>query len=243
MLDNYDTSITLPKASVYSKNRSLRHLFSLVVMNLTITRRYLLFVAAYSLVLPRMFPDFAISMTAASAATVYMIFISLLAYEDKYNADKITGIIPISRKYIIISKYLTAFVTQILAFVFGIIAKYVTDTVLNWYRGDALPVNLQLPNFSVIAICLLITTLCVSIYLPLYYLFGYQKLRIVSLVLFFALFFGGQLLSDFQIKPGLQNTFAKMTDNDIAFLIICFCMVISFFSYYFTCRIYRNKDF
>ncbi len=243
MSNNYESSITLPRSAVQNRNRSIRHLFSLVIMNLTITKRYLLFVAAYSLILPHMFPDFAISMTAASAATVYMIFISLLAYEDKYKADKMTGIMPISRRAVIISKFLTAFVVQLLAFVFGIAAKYITDTVLAWYRNGTLPVDLQLPDLSVISICLLITTLCVSIYLPLYYLFGYQKLRIVSLVLFFALFFGGQLLSDLQISSGLQNTLAKMNENDIALLIIGFSLIISFISYLFTSKIYRNKDF
>jgi hypothetical protein len=86
MSNNYESSITLSRSAVQNRNRSIRHLFSLVIMNLTITKRYLLFVAAYSLILPHMFPDFAISMTAASAATVYMIYI-LLAYEDKYTAE------------------------------------------------------------------------------------------------------------------------------------------------------------
>ncbi len=243
MSNNYNNSIILPKAASKSLNIRVKHLFSLVLMNLTITKRYILFVAAYSLILPFMFTDFNISMTASSAATVYMIFISLLAYEDKYKADKMTGIMPIGRRAIIISKFLTAFVTQILAFVFGIAAKYITETVLSWYRNEALPAALQLPDLSVISICLLITALCVSIYLPLYYLFGYQKLRIVSLVLFFALFFGGQMLSDLNLPSSLQNTLSRMSMNDVALLIIVCSLAICFVSYYFTYKIYRYKDF
>ncbi len=243
MSNYYNTSIMLPKAASKNLNSSMKHLFSLILMNLTITKRYLLFVAVYSLILPHMFPDFTVSMTAASAAAVYMIFISLLAYEDKYKADKMTGIMPIGRRLIIISKFLTAFVTQILAFIFSITAKYITDTILSWNRNEALPVTIQLPDLSVISICLLITSLCVSTYLPLYYLFGYQKLRIVSLVLFFALFFGGQLLSDLSIPSNLQNTLLGMSMNDVALLIFGLSLVICLIGYYFTYRIYRHKDF
>lgn len=225
-----------------SSGINVKHLFSLVWMNLIVTKRYLIFAAAYSLVLPHIFGEFALSMISTSAAAVYMILLSLLAYEDKYQVDRMTGIMPVGRKAIIISKFLTALIVQLFAFIFGIAAKYITETILAWYRNDLLPVKFQLPDFSIISVCILISALCVSLYLPLYYIFGYQRLRLVSLVLFLALFFGGQMLSNMAVSSSFSGFITRISANEISFIVVIISIILVIISYIISYKIYKIRD-
>lgn len=107
----------------------------------------------------------------------YLFFSYLTAYDYKYNGLTFTAAFPVSKKAMVVSRYV--FMAAI--FTVFMIALIIIRAGVFYFRG--MEYNLDLLQTG---IYILIFSLFYSIIIPLYYKLGYQKIRWVMFIAMFA---------------------------------------------------------
>jgi len=219
-----------------------RILLGLVQKDLLVSRKYLLYACLYGLLMSFLFRDALTSMAATTTAMVYIVFMTLLAYEDKYKADILFNTLPIDRNHIILGKYLIGLICFLISIPISLCSRFIADAVFARHQGEpfipALP-SLLLPAT---AICFLISQLHVSISLPVYYRFGYAKSRIASLLFFLLFFLGLQILFTIPVGLAILAYLERQKVNQLSLVLYAFGLVIDFIGYLITRQIYRKLD-
>jgi len=153
-----------------------------------------------------------------------MLPITTLSYDEKAKWDKYVLSMPVSRKQVVVSKYILAlalsFIGCLISFAFNLfITKDATQSML---------MSLMFWSFSIVAFCLI---------LPLIYKFGVEKGRAMILVVFLAPTVLVILLSKLNIPlPSKEFLY------NIKFIIPVFIIAALILSCYTSIRIFTNKD-
>ncbi|NLU32664.1 MAG: hypothetical protein GXX04_08600 [Clostridiaceae bacterium] len=90
--------------------------------------------------------------------------------------------------------------------------------------------------------------LLASIYLPVYFKFGYIKSKIYNFILFFGLFFGINLLvsivpEDSSIAGSVSLFFARLSGAMVGIILTGAALAIMAVSYGISLKIYKNREF
>ncbi|MEL7569564.1 MAG: ABC-2 transporter permease [Eubacteriaceae bacterium] len=153
-----------------------------------------------------------------------MLPITTLSYDEKAKWDKYVLSMPVSRKQVVVSKYILAlalsFIGCLISFAFNLfITKDATQSML---------MSSMFWSFSIVAFCLI---------LPLIYKFGVEKGRAMILVVFLAPTVLVILLSKLNIPlPSKEFLY------NIKFIIPVFIIAALILSCYTSIRIFTNKD-
>lgn len=124
----------------------------------------------------------------ASLISVYGAIIvcqTAFAYDDSYKANKFIRALPISPMQIVLARYISAFVTAVIAFVISILAGLLFNLIAP-LTGHG-PVDLSFDLGSVLIWFSLVSVACAFL-VPALYKFGYVKARYPLMILIIALF-------------------------------------------------------
>jgi hypothetical protein len=178
-----------------------------------------------------------ISLMVSVFAITYMLTLGSCAVDEKNNSDKLLSSLPITKEKLILSKYLSVLVFAAYAVLINVVI-YTTIKILN------LPVNLMSISFNGLISSIIGSILYGSISLPLIFKLGYLKSRMVNLLLFFAIMFGGTAIIDKMVnKNDLSHIVLNQSYLILTIIIIFISVIIFIVSYNISLYFYKNREF
>ena len=160
-----------------------------------------------------------------------VLLISTFGYDEYNNWDAYVNALPVGRKNIILSKYLTSAILLVCSSIISCIIAYVLTF---FYEKSDISHSL-----SYIGGCLCGMLIAISLMYPLIFKYGSQKGRIAGFVLIAGSGFVLGLLSKIKVFSTVVNSFE--TYFLIAFVILTILMLIG--SYIISVKIYSNREF
>ena len=160
-----------------------------------------------------------------------MLFISTFSYDEYNNWDAYVNALPLERKNIILSKYLTSAILLVCSSIISCIIAYVLTF---FYEKSDISHSL-----SYIGGCLCGMLITISLMYPLIFKYGSQKGRIAGFVLIAGSGFVLGLLSKMKVFSTVVNSFE--TYFLIAFIVLTILMLIG--SYIISVKIYSKREF
>lgn len=209
-------------------------------------RKTLLWIPFYILAFPAFFTwiaDDSSLFVMMSIMCTYLWIGSVLAYDEKYKAESITGILPVERSTVLLGKIVAMDLVLL-----GITGIYILLSLLN----SALAVQIYaFPTFGHFSAGALFSSLMLLVIMPACYKWGYQKSRIVmilALVLFFMLFSGSlayfnALPNDMLSESEIENimSFASLPVH-ICCIFLMFSVLCQIAAYVLSYCLIRKKD-
>lgn len=168
----------------------------------------------------------------------YLLAVNASALEDKNNNDKLLISLPIKRRTIVLSKYVSVFVYAIYAMVLYFII-YVLVKFMN------IPLHVYPLSKKGIVAILVAIILFNSINFPFIFKYGYIKSKTATFILFFGIFFGGTYLLD-KNPPFIEKVFLFVENASTVeltlttTLLILFILFVSIFA---SLKFYKNREF
>lgn len=123
-----------------------------------------------------------IGLTIGILVVTYMLALGSASVEDKNDSDIMLLSLPIKKKSIVLSKYLSVYMIATGVFLFNYLLYLIVDTF-------SIPLEVLPITYVGFAGAIIAVTIFSSISFPLIFKLGYTKSRIVNLVLFFGLVF------------------------------------------------------
>ncbi len=179
--------------------------------------------------------------TVGIIAIAYQLGLGASALEDKNNSDIILISLPIKKKTIVLSKYLSIFVYLLYA-VLGFSCLYLGVNLF------AIPYEIPLTKAGVVS-AIASGIIFFSISYPLIFRFGYLKSKMPNLILFFVLILGGtaaatNLFYDEQSVFGQKLVqLLEGSEGGFTVLLIVVLAIIWTISYLISLRFYTNREF
>lgn len=216
-------------------------MLNLILKDLLIQKKTIALLALYIIVFSIAFQNIGGgAFTAITIAITYQMVAVASSNEEKANSDIIMNSMPITRRTIVLSKYLSVFVYALLA-VIGYMALFLISQLINIPLSIA-PINLESLGASLLGVMLMN-----GIYYPVYFKLGYVKARIASFILFFVFFFGAMQLVDFirEVSPlqQLGNVFSHISNMQVFFILIGFGLGFTVLSYVLSLKFYTHREF
>jgi len=184
--------------------------------------------------------EFVYIMTAFGIA--YITILGAIQSEYKNNSDIVMNSLPITRREIVLGKYLSVFI-------FTGIALFVVAIVGLFFHLAPLPFDHRLINGNDIIIALISIVFLASISLPAYFKTGAQWMRVVNMIVFMLIFFAPAQITGFVLNNQEQVWLQNMLDlaqHNIGLLIISVAgilFILLALSYRLSLRIYSKRDF
>lgn len=160
-----------------------------------------------------------------------VLLISTFGYDEYNNWDAYVNALPVGRKNIILSKYLTSAILLVCSSIISCIIAYVLTF---FYEKSDISHSL-----SYIGGCLCGMLVAISLMYPLIFKYGSQKGRIAGFVLIAGSGFVLGLLSKIKTFSTVVNSFE--TYFLIAFIVLTILMLIG--SYIISVKIYSKREF
>ncbi|HZJ57657.1 MAG TPA: ABC-2 transporter permease [Clostridia bacterium] len=219
-------------------------MYNLIIKDILVQKKSLLFALGYCFFLVFAFQSLeGVTPIAASTVVVYFLIQNSFAYEDKNKSEIIINSLPISRKEIVLAKYLSIFVYIGLAIVAYMIATLTVKVV-------RVPVKVEFPDLKDVTITLLLVSLMNSIYMPIIFRIGYLKAKIFNMVMFLLFFFIPMGVASLYENPkysagisDITGIISSFSDWQIAALLAAISLMLLFFSYSISLGIYKNREF
>lgn len=182
----------------------------------------------------------------------YLFILLILGYNDKYNINKFICSLPVKRKDILKSQFISLYVYYIFSILVSTGIVYIASS-LNIFN------EFIFPNLTIILLQILVLTILMSIYIPLYYKFGMNKMRIVQFFIVFFTIFAGQFIFSIisyindntksaTLDPFLRNIYniIQYINNSPSYilyiLLILLNILIIYIGYTFSKLCFNNKD-
>ena len=219
-------------------------MFNLIVKDFLVQKKSVLFSFGYCIFVLLFFSHNQAlnnSIYIMAAAAVSYMLLQGAAYADEKNASAIIlNSLPLSRKNLVLAKYLTLVAYLAMGLTFSGIIGFILPITINF---PVRPITVADVTVSIISVGIM-----ASIYLPLFFKFGNNIIRLVNVALFMLTFFVpgiiiaqlknqpsgflGQLIDVLRNLPGWLVTLGALT---ITGIVLSVSMAISL-------RIYNNKD-
>lgn len=219
-------------------------MFRLMAKDILIQKKQLLFSLVYLAFILFAFQGLGVVMyPMALVAITYMLSMTYCAYEEKNKTDLLLNSLPISRKSIVASKYISA----ILYAIMGTLVYVVMITIIRLLniplKTYDLSLEILIAGFA--AVCLM-----VGLWFPIYFKFGYIKMRVVNFVLFFLFFFGSSFLIRYlesqKYDPwnnGIISFLSSQSDVVIVLMLIVIIALYMVLSFLLSVWFYNRREF
>jgi len=219
-------------------------MLSLIYKDILIQKKTVLFsfvyiifiIIAFQNVGPAMFP-------AGIVAFTYMLVLSACAYEDKNEANIMLNSLPIPRFHVVLAKYLSVLVFLVIGFVCYVIVTTIMQVT-------ALPIKTYPVSLAGILGAVLAVSLINGLYFPVFFKNGYIRSRIFNFLLFFGVFFGITILTDFINEnpesifiQRIVGWFSAQPDMMIAALMVALISVVLISSLTLSLIFYKKREF
>jgi hypothetical protein len=175
-------------------------------------------------------------LAVSTLAICYMLVFGAGVLEDKNNSDMMLVSLPIQKKTIVLSKYVSVYVFAAYALLVNYVIHMAADL-------------LHIPDFSfpftlegIIGAAAAVTFLF-SISFPLIFKFGFLKSRMANFILLFALVFGGTALTN-QIAPKQAAALiGERSDLEMMIFAVITLILLLVVSYFLSLSFYRSREF
>lgn len=219
-------------------------MLNLLLKDLIVQKKSILFVFGYCFFLVFAFQGLeGTAPIAATTAAVYLLIQYSFAHEDKNKSEILLNSLPISRKDIVLAKYLSIFLYLGLAMV-----AYMAATLI--VMAVKIPIKVQFISLQGITTSLFVVSLMASAYLPVVFKLGYLKAKMFNIAMFLLFFFIPMGLISLSQNPEFAlslnktlNSFASWSDWQIALLIAGISLLMMCVSYCISLNIYNNREF
>lgn len=220
-------------------------MYNLILKDIMIQKKTVLFSLVYVLFFIFAFQKMeSAGIISAIVAVTYILVQTACAYEDKDKADVVLNSLPIRKRDIVLSKYLSVYIYGI----FGAAAYIAIGAII---RTTGLPVRVYEVTLETAVGTLLAVILYSSLYFPLFFKAGYIKSRVFSLIIFFLFFFGTSFLIGFgkENKDAvpwigkIAEFFEGMPDIQIAVFIIGAALILQALSCMLSLKLYKSREF
>ena len=189
---------------------------------------------------------------AVNAAPIFitvmigMIVLSTFNYDEASHAEKYILALPLTRKEIVMSKYVLAIVANILGSIVGILLTIIIVNIMNVIRPDDL-IRLKQESLLVIAIGgIFVVAFIQAIQIPSVYCFGAEKGRIQMFLLIFLLVLMivgvGFLITKIGFDINIKEINSFMNRFGIPILILV-SAVLYYISYKISYKIFKKKEY
>lgn len=217
-------------------------MFQLIKKDILIQKKQIVFslllMLFFTLTLSNLGPT---GITIGILAITYQLGLGASAIEEKNNSDMILISLPIKKKTIVLSKYVSIFVYLVYA-VLGFMCIFLAVKLFN--------VPFEVPITKTVVVSAFASgVIYFSISYPLIFRYGYLKSRMPNLILFFVLIFGGaasavNLLNNEQSVLGQKlSQFLQESDMMITVILIVVLAIIWTASYLISLRFYTKREF
>jgi ABC-2 type transport system permease protein len=174
---------------------------------------------------------------------VYIFLVSANAEDEKNKSEIVLVSLPLSRRDIVLAKYVSVPVYVVIGLGFLFLMALV-------FRLPLIPLMPRLINLTDLLASLFIVGLAVNIYLPLYFRYGTAALRIFSVFLFLGFFFIPRYIAEYAISnpetPVIKfalDLLAAESKLIPVLYIVGFILLITIVSYLISKKIYFEKEF
>ncbi|MBC2580042.1 ATP-binding cassette domain-containing protein [Clostridium sp. DJ247] len=168
----------------------------------------------------------------------YMFIIYASACDDKNKSYIILNSLPINRKDIVISKYIS-----VLVFIFiGVVISFLITTILKLSGFGHL--NELMTSGNILG-CSTSILLLSSLYFPIYFKFGYLKSKYFNMILFMCAFFIPTFLAENLGKGNIPKFIAYLNTQPnwlVTMFILAVLFIILLISLLISTKIYVDKD-
>lgn len=180
--------------------------------------------------------------SVGSIAIAYILFMSVIASEDKNNSNIILNSLPIKKSWIVYSKYIvllsSIFLSLLIMGTLGAIFKVIAFFQVQRYIG-----------IYDLVVTFITVSLLGSLYYPLYLKLGPKYIKFLNMVMFIALFTIPGLIGEIMEKNNfsLGKKLVQFMQNTphwflIILVIVVTCLVLMVSSK-ISSKIYKNKEF
>lgn len=173
----------------------------------------------------------AASFTSVINAVFTMMITTTISYDNLAKWDKYALTMPITRKEMVLSKYICSIIFNLIGLVLGIVIVFAMGIIRN---------NLNITEIFISAISsAIVMIIFISLMFPLVYKFGVEKFRIFLILIFMIPVFFILALSN-------MTNVGKLIDKWLIYIIISVPVIaiIGFvLSYFISIKIYENKEF
>lgn len=220
-------------------------MFRLVRKDLLLQRKTFFIALAYAAVIFASFSRTDASkeiFNIGSIAIAYLFISYSLSYDDKNNSLVILNSLPVKREEIVIAKYISLAVFGgigiVIMSLFGFLVKL----------SGLFICEINISSYSIMKIFIILLAMY-SLFFPLYFKFGYLKLNIVNMFMFFIAIFGIQLMnyisSNFK-ENALVNLLVDFLSNSSQQIIylaaLASVLIITALSASISVKIYNSRN-
>lgn len=222
-------------------------MFNLIQKEFLIQKKYFLVFLGYSifmLIVLSLSPQGTVESVYAVAgiAITYMFVQYSCAIEDKNNSEKILNSLPVSRSKIVFSKYISVILFSVfVTVIIGLLGELFTKLSFVYIKKISIEEIISILTASWIL---------ASVYLPIYFKFGYIKTKLFNIIIFFV-FFSGSLLFNSIIKvffqsPSIMPIISFLSNRGpiiIGGIILLIAFIIVGLSAIVSTKVYYNREF
>lgn len=176
---------------------------------------------------------------------VGMISLSTFSYDEMSKSNKYILTLPVTRKEIVLEKYVLAIGATILGGILGFIVTLLVGNVMNYLRPDNL-IDINIETLLATSIGGMFgISLIQSIQIPSIFKWGAEKGRIQMFIVLFVLVitgaFAGFLLKQAGLSVDIEKLESILNNFGLVALILLSCLMY-FISYKISYKIYKNKE-
>lgn len=216
-------------------------MYNLVIKDILIQKKTLVISILFALIYMVAFQhssDFPALSILIPLMITYMLMMNACAYDDKNKSDILLNSLPINRDDIIIAKYLSAFLFLLI----GIVVTIAVACTMKFLGTKSFLEDIDL---KYILLCLLMNTIIVSVFLPVFFKFGNIKARYFNIAFFLIIFFVSAALGSYLRKgeiPWAAKYFLNQPDWMIYILGIGIILILLLISILFSMIFYLKRD-
>ena len=176
---------------------------------------------------------------------VGMISLSTFSYDEMSKSNKYILTLPVTRKEIVLEKYVLAIGATILGGILGFIVTLLVGNVMNYLRPDNL-IDINIETLLATSVGGMFgISLIQSIQIPSIFKWGAEKGRIQMFIVLFVLVITGAIAGFLLKQAGLSVDIEKLenilNNFGLVALVLLSCLMY-FISYKISYKIYKNKE-
>ena len=176
---------------------------------------------------------------------VGMISLSTFSYDEMSKSNKYILTLPVTRKEIVLEKYVLAIGATILGGILGFIVTLLVGNVMNYLRPDNL-IDINIETLLATSVGGMFgISLIQSIQIPSIFKWGAEKGRIQMFIVLFVLVitgaFAGFLLKQAGLSVDIEKLESILNNFGLVALVLLSCLMY-FISYKISYKIYKNKE-
>lgn len=190
-----------------------------------------LFVIVYNMLVLFSKDNFAVMMSIGLPLIIQYVFLTnIFLFDDRNKSYLILNSLPIGRRNIVISRYVSVFTFFIAAISF----QFILSTLING--------RIIMRTEYLVACFIIISAMNVTC-LPLYFKFGYAKLKYILLIIFCLVCFGCPYISGKISVVKILSVFKGISYMGLCVISIFCAIALIIVSLIISITIYNNKEF